>query len=227
MMGVEMRARAAGAQGETVNPYLRTETAPAAVMDPLEVDELLGTATAARGPANPAAQAPAERPGALPRSEVTSAPTLCVAGAHGGAGASTVARLLGPGVHDAGVTWPVAGGWSRPLPVLPVVLVARTHGAGLAAAERVAQSWAAGELSLSRLLGVVLVDDAPRLTKAQKQAARRVSLMTPFGWHIAWQPLWREVEVVSTDSLTLRVRRTLEHIRRQAAVEPPAVPTNH
>jgi hypothetical protein len=156
------------------------------------------------------------RPGALTRREVAGTPTICVAGVHGGAGASTLTQLLGPGAYDAGVTWPVAGGWARPLPALPVVLVARTHGAGLAAAERAARSWAAGELSDSRLLGLVLVDDAPRLTKTQKQSAKRVTLMTPHGWHIAWDPAWRECDVVSADSLPLRVRRTLEHIRRQA-----------
>nr|WP_298461186.1 DUF6668 family protein [uncultured Cellulomonas sp.] len=124
------------------------------------------------------------------------------------------------------MSWPVAGGWARPLPVLPVVLVARTHGAGLAAAERVARSWAAGELGESQLLGLVLVDDAPQLTKAQKAAAKRLSQMTPHGWHIAWQPEWREVQTPAADALPARVRRTLEHIRKLGAqVTAGAAPT--
>lgn len=197
----------------------------------LTSDELLGAAVAARGPQRPSTEPLDVAAGALHRREV-SAPnvSLCVAGTHGGAGASTLTALLGAGAFDAGVAWPVAGGWARPLPVLPVVLVARTHGAGLSAAERAARSWAAGELAESRLLGIVLVDDAPQLTKAQKAAAKRVSLMTPRGWHIAWQPEWREVEAPAADALPVRVRRTLEDIRKLAAAaasEPPKTPTVH
>jgi hypothetical protein len=147
---------------------------------------------------------------------------VCVAGVHGGAGASTLTALLGEGAFDAGVCWPVAGGWVRPLPTLRVVLVARTHGAGLAAAELAARAWAAGELGESLLLGLVLVDDAPHLTKTQQAAARRLSLMTPAGWHISWQPRWRE-GLADLQDAPMRIRRTVADIRRRADI--PARPS--
>lgn len=204
------------------NPFVRPSPhSPPVVEVDLGEDEVLGRALSVRGPAVPLLITP-DSPsllssGALVRREMTTTPTLCVAGAHGGAGATTLSALLGSGAFDAGVSWPVASGWVRPLPVLPVVLAARTHGAGLAAAERVAKAWASGELTQSRLVGLVLIDDAPRLTKTQKSAAARVARMTPMGWHIGWDPQWRETPLPPAGQpLPARVRRTLDQIRRSA-----------
>ena len=52
-----------------------------------------------------------------------------------------------------------------------------------AAAERVALSWAAGELGESQLLGLVLVDDAPQLTRSAG------AVFT--GWQEAFTALFR------------------------------------
>lgn len=212
-----LHQRPAGTSG---NPFVRRPAQPETPVDePIGVDEFFGAALSQSGPAWPAAPVQDRASSkVLPRREVTVPPTLAVAGVHGGAGATTLAALLGAEAMDVGVTWPVAGGWTRPLPVIPVVLVARTHGAGLRAAEEAARSWAAGELGESRLLGLVLVDDAPRLTRPQRAAAKRVSMMTPHGWHISWQPAWREPDWTPGDSagLSARVRRTLTHIRRLA-----------
>ncbi|WP_159796666.1 DUF6668 family protein [Puerhibacterium puerhi] len=150
-----------------------------------------------------------------PVAEVTSRPWVCVIGLHGGAGASTLARLLGDGALDAGRAWPVAAGWERPLPSLAVVAVARTHHEGLAAAERFARLWAAGTLTGSHLLGLVLVDDGPRLLAAQKQTARRLARMTPHGWHLPWVERWR-VEPADLSSSPLRTRQVVKNLRAQA-----------
>jgi hypothetical protein len=203
------------------NPFLKPDKPEPTPDEPLGVDEFLGTALAAKGPSEPAiaGRGPASSI-VLPRRELTTHPQVSVAGVHGGAGASTLAGLLGECAYDAGVCWPVAGGWLRPLPILSVVLVARTHGTGLAVAERAARAWAAGQLGESRLLGLVLIDDAPHLTKTQRAAARRLSLMTPTGWHISWQPQWRET-APDTQNAPARVRKTLADIRRRADPEAP------
>jgi len=201
----------------TDNPFLKGEEPAASPDEPLGVDDFLGLGIVTSGPGAPAvaARGPASSM-VLPRRELTTQPLVCVVGVHGGAGTSSLTALLGEGAFDAGMCWPVAGGWLRPLPTLAVVLVARTHGAGLAAADLAARAWAAGELGESRLLGLVLIDDAPHLTKTQTAAARRLSGMTPNGWHIAWQPQWRESVPTSSDAPS-RVRKTLADIRRKAA----------
>ena len=205
------------------NPFLTTEEPAPVVSEPLGLDDFLGVGIAAIGPGSPAVAAGGLASSTvLPRCELPTHPLVCVAGVHGGAGASTLTALLGEGAFDAGVCWPVAGGWVRPLPTLGVVLVARTHGAGLAAAELAARAWAAGELGESLLLGLVLIDDAPHLTKTQQAAARRLSLMTPAGWHISWQPQWRET-APDAQNAPARVRKTLADIRRRAD---PEAPTN-
>jgi hypothetical protein len=206
----------------TDNPFLTPEEPELPPAEPLGIDEFLGLGISVKGPGAPAVPAGGLASSiVLPRRELTTKPLVCVAGVHGGAGTTTLAGLLGEGAFDAGVCWPVAGGWVRPLPVLPVVLVARTNGAGLDAADRVARAWGAGELGESRLLGLVLVDDAPHLTRTQRAAATRLSLMTPTGWHIAWQPQWREATPCAGD-IPARIRKTLADIRRQAAPEEPS-----
>lgn len=204
------------------NPFLKPEAPVARPEEPLGLDPFLGMGIATAGPGAPAvaAQGPASSM-VLARRELTTQPLVCVVGVHGGAGTSSLAALLGEGAFDAGICWPVAGGWLRPLPTLAVVLVARTHGAGLAAADLAARAWAAGELGESRLLGLVLIDDAPHLTKTQLAAARRLSGMTPNGWHIEWQPQWREFAPTAAPT---RVRKTLADIRRKAAG--PEAPIN-
>lgn len=145
--------------------------------------------------------------------EVIGAPTVCVMSLHGGAGGSTLTTLLGEGALDVGTAWPVAGGWAHPLPVLDVVAVARTHHRGLEAADRLAHLWAAGSLPNSRLVGLVLVDDAPHLTTAQRKSVRRLARMTPHGWHLPWQEAWR-LTTPELPSTPLRVRRVSKSIHK-------------
>jgi hypothetical protein len=128
-----------------------------------------------------------------PQTTVTAFHPVTVFGLHGGAGTTTVASLFGEDALDAGTGWPVAGGWARPLPVLDVLAVARTHHTGLAAAEDFTNQWAAGQLPASTLLGLVLVDDGPTLTDGQKKAVKRLLRKVPRGAHLPWNETWRHL----------------------------------
>lgn len=155
-------------------------------------DEVLGDTTIVNGPVAPLPSVPP--PVGMvrwPRIEISEHRLITVTGLHGGAGTSTVAAMLGNKAADAGTGWPVAAGWVRPLPTLSVVVVARTHRVGLEAAENFTQQWISGELTDSRLLGMILVDDAPKLMEQQRRAVKRLLKKVPTGAHIPWVENWR------------------------------------
>lgn len=180
-------------------------------------DDLLGDDAVLTGPSEPGGVVNEHRPSQerWPRVTVPEQALVTVAGLHGGAGTSTVAALFDDAASDAGVGFPVAGGWKRPLPTLNVVMVARTHAAGLAAAEEFARQWGAGELMESRLLGLVLVDDGPKLYDSQRRAVKRLLKMTPVGAHIPWVETWR-IQSPDLDNLPRRLRKIVERFIRQA-----------
>ncbi|MGI5401195.1 DUF6668 family protein [Streptomyces sp. CA-135486] len=106
--------------------------------------------------------------------------------AHGGAGASSLARVLGG--TDIGCRWPDA---SRGEPA-KVVLVARTHAEGMRAASR-----ALGALREGRhpqgmeLVALVLVADAPgRLPFPLARRIRILRSVAPVR-RVPWIPAWR------------------------------------
>lgn len=203
--------------GRAANPFVTPATPPEPAEEAVEPDDLWDDQLRQEGPRRPAS-APAvdvagEEP--WPVVEIMARPRLCVMGLHGGAGATTVATLLGEGAVDVGTSWPVAGGWERPLPKLPVLVVARTHVAGIVAAERIARLWAADTLSRSRLVGLVMIDDAPKLLPSQRDAARRLARMTPHGWHIGWNDRWR-IETPAESTASLRTRQVIRNLRAVA-----------
>jgi hypothetical protein len=104
-------------------------------------------------------------------------------GCHGGAGVTTLAGVTGCG-RDSLRHWPVlsSGNQSK------VVLVARTHEAGLRAAQAAARQWASGMLPHQvELIGLVLTPDAPgRLPRQLADLARLVSGGVPRTWEIGW-----------------------------------------
>lgn len=201
----------------TANPFVAPASAPSRDTEGIAADDLWDDELHLEGPRTPAlapnVSAAQEKP--WPVLETMKRPLVCVMGLHGGAGASTVASLLGDGAFDAGTSWPVAGGWERPLPTLAVVVVARTHLVGITAAERLARLWAADTLSRSRLLGLVLVDDGPKLLPSQRDAARRLARMTPHGWHIGWHDRWR-IEAPALSTASLRTRQVIKNLRAVA-----------
>ncbi|WP_432134287.1 DUF6668 family protein [Streptomyces sp. bgisy154] len=103
---------------------------------------------------------------------------------HGGAGATTLAAVYGG--HDCGRDWP---GPDVPASVL---LVARTHAGGLAAAARAVDAFRHGEAPHGLGLdAVVLVADAPgRLPRPL--AVRMRCLEEVVAVHrVPWVPAWR------------------------------------
>ncbi|MFH8350469.1 DUF6668 family protein [Streptomyces sp. NPDC018045] len=108
-------------------------------------------------------------------------------GCHGGAGVTTLEQAL-PGGTDAQRLWPAPIDHVR----APVLLVARSHHAGLVAAQQAARQWAAGALPWVQLLGLVVVADAPgRPPKALRDLQRLVSGGVPRLWDIPWSDAWR------------------------------------
>lgn len=173
------------------NPF--TQAPPEEPENTVELrDEVLGDQTIVTGPAAPlpSVSAPADM-APWPRTPISDHRLITVAGLHGGAGTSTVATMLGDQAFDAGTGWPVAAGWVRPLPTLNVVVVARTHQVGLEAAEDFTQQWISGQVTDSHLLGLVLVDDAPKLMDQQRRAVRRLLRKVPMGAHLPWVENWR------------------------------------
>lgn len=110
---------------------------------------------------------------------------LCVVGVHGGAGASTIAQLAG---GACGRLWPVPHPYEPAARVLPVVLVTRTHAAGLLAAQVALTQWAGGGVDPRvNLLGLALVADAPgRLPRALRDLMKVISGGAPRRWELPW-----------------------------------------
>lgn len=135
----------------------------------------------------------------LPRQIVHQPARLWWVGVHGGAGESTLAEVC-TGSRSIGHSWPVPGHAYPAQEPLPVLLVARTHAYGLRRAATAAAEWASGSVDHVRLLGLVLVADAPgRLPKPLRELADRVSGGVPCMWHVPWVPVWRTDPPVLTD----------------------------
>ncbi|MEG8280065.1 DUF6668 family protein [Streptomyces sp. AHA2] len=105
-------------------------------------------------------------------------------GTHGGAGVSTLAAVYGG--HDSGRSWPGAG---APRSVL---LVARTHAAGLDAAAAAVETFRRGQAPPGLDLdAVVLVADAPG--RLPRPLARRVKFLESVidVYRVPWVTSWR------------------------------------
>lgn len=118
---------------------------------------------------------------------VSVGPGRCVMGAHGGAGTTTMANLLG--AVDCGRLWPVCSAGTGAAGVL---VVARTHMAGIEAARTAAITWSRGQGGNARLLGVIWTPDAPgKLPGDLKQALAMASGAFPASYALPWAPAWR------------------------------------
>jgi hypothetical protein len=126
-----------------------------------------------------------------------------VVGTHGGSGETTLAQLLGG--TATGHRWPSA---TEPP---AVVLTARTHASGLRAAQLAMRAWAAAETPHIRLLGLVLVADAPgKLPKPLAELAEILRGGVPHTWQLPWVDAYRlEVDV---DDTPRQVRKILTEI---------------
>lgn len=141
-----------------------------------------------------AAQAviPAEQ-GPVPRSALGlvryngRAPGLWLSSCHGGAGASTLAALIAGSV-SAGRYWPTPAPAGRS----QVLLVARSHAAGLCAAQAAVAQWAAGVLQGVELVGLAVVADAPgKRPKPLADLLRLIAGGVPQLWDLPWVEAFR------------------------------------
>lgn len=193
------------------NPFIpEPPKAPPSVPDIHDV--IFGSVDVMEGPQSPELAPPGQPTGEpWQQGQVAGDDRIAVIGLHGGAGASTVVSLLGETAFDAGREWPVNA-------TAGVVAVCRTHGAGLEAGFEFAHQWAAGQLEGSRLLGLVLVDDAPQLAVSQVKAVKALARMTPHGWHLPWMEEWR---VAPPDEARLpgRVKRIVKSVKKTSKLK--------
>ncbi|MEV0801996.1 MULTISPECIES: DUF6668 family protein [unclassified Kribbella] len=175
----------------------------------------------AGGPSAPqhGVSAPAEDQ-RLPKFAIPAADTLWWVGVHGGAGETTMSLLL-PGSRAANHRWPIP---PPPVPT-PVVLVARTHGSGLRAAQRAAVEWASGVVQGVAVLGLVLIADAPgRLPRVLDDFADIVGGGVPRVWDIPWIEEWRRGEAPTPENTPDEVFEVLESIYALRAANPADYP---
>lgn len=155
-------------------------------------DELMGDDLLVTGPTKPGLSPTLESPSeAWAVSDVGPFEGLAVMGLHGGSGATTLALLLGDGASEVGQSWPISqNAWTGSAWPIPVIAVARTDHAGLAAADSFVRSWANGQLTGSQLSALVLIEAGPRTSDARKKATKRLLRMVPRGTHIPWMDPW-------------------------------------
>lgn len=180
-----------------------------------DLDNVLGAPVVTKGPQQPLAQhRESSTSSSLLISPATEPATVHVVGVHGGAGATTLATLLGSAARDVGRTWPAPNPWIG-AEGGGVLLCGRTHAHGLQLLRDALTAWHSGAYTTGLpLLGLCIVDDGPRLSKAQQSAARTVTKMAPFGWHLSWQETYR---YSSTELETpARIKWMLRSIHRQA-----------
>jgi hypothetical protein len=115
---------------------------------------------------------------------------LWLLGAHGGAGVSTLRRCLQQAkiqAGDAGRAWPQPSG-------LPVLIVARSHGRGVAAANAAARQHLSGHAPPgTRLAGCILIPDGPgRLPRGMlAEIDRQVTGVYPVTLGAPWAEEYR------------------------------------
>jgi|SRR5689334_13155257 len=201
----------------TQNPWTRQQQPePGPVAGPVQPAIL-----APRGPSAPqhGVPAPAEDQ-RLPKFAIPAADTLWWVGAHGGAGETTMAQLL-PGTRAANHRWPIP---PPPVPT-PVILVARTNGSGLRAAQRAATEWASGVVQGVAVLGLVLIADASgRLPRVLDDFADIVGGGVPRVWELPWIEEWRRGEAPTPENTPDEVFEVLESIYALRASNPADYP---
>lgn len=201
----------------TTNPFTnRMPDVPPMEEEPaVEADVVLGDQVETSGPKRPlAAREDASPASLLPLSSSDGTGSLRVVSTHGGAGGSTLAALLGEALaDDAGNVWPQPHPWVPESSGGRVLLVARTHRSGLVSLREALTAWHAGAYASGLpLMGICVIDDAPRLTKAQIAEIRSLTAMSPRGWHLPWQESLR-MAAPAEAALSARVKWTLSRVR--------------
>ncbi|MEU9021781.1 MULTISPECIES: DUF6668 family protein [Actinomadura] len=138
-------------------------------------------------------------------------PNVWLSSCHGGAGTSTLAALI-PRSMSAGRYWPTPSSPGQ----ASVLLVARSHASGLCAAQAAARQWAAGVLPNVRLLGLVVIADAPgKRPKPLNDLVQLISGGVPRLWQLPWVEALRlgaPLDQVRLPSAYSRLVKDLERI---------------
>lgn len=132
-------------------------------------------------------------------------------GLHGGAGTSTMAALLGPVALDCGTS--LANLTTLEIPVL---FVTRTHAHGLDLALRLGQQYAARALDQVMVLGLVVVRDAPTLSKGLARTLRSVEKTLPNCWTVPWSEDLRHDPEMPSPADHGRMARDVRRIVKKA-----------
>lgn len=194
--------------GEQHNPWI-TRSIPG---EPTSETAQEPGASFLTGPQRPQVGIPAPQ-GAdrLPRRTFSHRAALWWVGSHGGAGESTLEKLV-PGSLSTDHSWPEPASPDWPQPA-KVVLVARTHAAGLRSAQLAATEWASGTVGGIELLGLVLIADAPgRLPRPLKDLVKITTGGVPRTWHIPWVESWRLSEPENVGSCPKYVRSVIAEV---------------
>lgn len=205
----------------TTNPFMNRaemEEAPVEQEPAIEVDAVLGDRVETSGPKQPLAVRTDATPATpVPLAVSTSTSPLRAVAAHGGAGVTTLCELLGDALASDGEgKWPQAHAWVPESAHGRVLLTARSHRAGLLAAREVLTAWHAGAYADGlELMGILILDDAPRLSKGQVAEVKSLTAMAPRGWHMPWQESLRMM-APSDASLSARAKWTLSRVRHHA-----------
>ncbi|MEU2042655.1 hypothetical protein [Nocardia niwae] len=113
-------------------------------------------------------------------------PLVWLMGAHGGAGATSLERLLAPAA-DCYRRWPAPIGGESPY----VLVVARATVVGLAAADALLRQHHAGLAGNSIVVGLVTVAARPgRLPAAVRRDRDLYSGLVDHLWHVDWHEEW-------------------------------------
>ena len=120
---------------------------------------------------------------------------LWIIGAHGGAGESRIADLLG--ARATNHCWPVLQDGSEPR----VLLVCRADMRGLTAARSALTQWVSGATPKADLLGLAILSDAPgKSPKALRDFAAIVGGGAPRLWTLPWVEAWRHGDATAPPS---------------------------
>lgn len=188
------------------NPWVAAEAAGTTAGERVAADGAPGLVRPALLAPQPGVAPPARR---LARRERGERPAVWWLGTHGGAGESTLQRLM-PGSLAAGHAWPVGG-------TRPVLLVARTHRHGLATLGAAAREWASATAPC-RVLGAVVIADAPG--RLPRELAEQVDLLegvVPALWCVPWCEPWRTAPATAA-SAPRGVRKLLEDLTHQLTI---------
>lgn len=129
----------------------------------------------------PIAEKPLHETKEDPDDKSTWAPAVWLVGAHGGAGTTTLSRMLEP-FGDAGHVWPAADDnpWC--------VVVCRENYQGLAAAQQVILQAATSQAGKCSVLGVITVADGPGKRPKKLAASLRIIEEISPVWRVGWIP---------------------------------------